>query len=182
MISLLRLEGFDSDSETRGNPACMDNPDGVTTLTQSIRVASMYKLAATTTVLLLLIAPSAAQARPSLSLDRADRAADREARAMVRDWARDYDPVYDPTSAQYNPEWAADSDDNGKPYVSYYIASYDLDPCERISATWAECAVTYNMNDGDMCDEIIDVRTTRRNRLLLMSGGLTCDRDDPADE
>jgi hypothetical protein len=104
----------------------------------------------------LLSVPTQA-ATPRLDLDRANRAAQAEAHEWQEFWNWEEDDSHDETPV--------------------YIASYELDACDRVSAARAECEVTYDLTDGDRCDDTIVIRTTRRDLLRVWSWGQVCDSE-----
>jgi hypothetical protein len=108
-----------------------------------------------------LLASTAQAAPPALDLDRANRAAEREAAEWLEFWNWDEDDAYaeDATNAPN------------------YMLRYELDACDRTSRVRAECEVTYALADGDLCDDTIIARTTRRGLLRVWSWGQVCDSE-----
>lgn len=94
--------------------------------------------------------------RPALTLERADRVAALEARETML-WTHPGDEEC----------WPEDEPCEPLPI----IVRYELDPCDRVSASRAECDLTYIWSDGEECDDILTITTSRRNRLLIRSEG-----------
>lgn len=128
----------------------------------------------------LAFAPGAFAAGPELTLERADRVVEREVRLFVEEWNITTDEEKSVKAeiladcAQYecdveDLEFAQSPD--------WYLTGYELDPCERESRRVATCDVTYESNTGESCDEVIQIRTTRRNRIAVASLAFMCDGD-----
>jgi hypothetical protein len=111
------------------------------------------------TVAAFLALATPASARPPLTQARADKEAASYAadQTQAAEWA----------------EWADEADDEFPAPTSA-----DLDPCDLVSSRRAECDGTFTYTDGNQCDFLIVVRTTRRDRLTSDLELTYCDGDE----
>lgn len=117
--------------------------------------------------LVFLIYTSDSDAATPLTQTRADKAATAYADDTVDTWSYFYDDTR-PVGPYY------DSNDPETEEYNTYIESYELDNCD-VSGRKAECDITYHWAGGDLCDSIITVRTTRRNKVMVDDNGMECD-------
>lgn len=58
-------------------------------------------------------------------------------------------------------------------------ATYEIDPCEDVGRSKAECDYTVYFDDGDVCDDTVTVWKTRRGTILTETEEeMTCDSDE----
>lgn len=118
----------------------------------------------------LLVAPAGAGAAgPALTLERADRAATRYLQAEVRWW--NHEAELD------RQDWEAEGQPASWEHATT-VTRWELDPCERVRRRRAECDYTWWTDDGERCDYLLEMTTTRRNRIAYLDDFEACDGDD----
>lgn len=126
---------------------------------------------ATLVTVLVIVAP--ASAAPALSIERAERAANREAQSILTDDVNDYQTYMD--ACANDPEFNCDPNDED---ATERTVSFELDECERVSASRALCSVVFQTAAIGECESEIGVRTTKRNRVVAVINDYDCEAED----